>query len=140
MILRCSYEELAALRAGAHGVLGDEVGVPSSVIAPPETRARVEALIPQLVGDISVVTLSEARALEVGVSTILDFLRVEMETSVLAAHPADEQAVSAYFEFAHALLVAERLGDIVGEMAALIELVTGHPPTPETARSVDFPD
>ncbi len=140
MILRCSYEELAALRAGAHTVLGDEIGEYSSVIAPPESRATVEALLPRLIGDMSVVTLAEARTLEAAVVMILECLRVEMESAVLAAHPADEQAVSAYFEFAHALLVAERVGEVTSEMSALIELVTGSPPTPETARSFDFPD
>lgn len=140
MILRCTYEELAALRSGARAVLGDVVGEPSPVMAPPESRARVEALVPQLMGDVSIQTLEEARGVEGAVVTIVSCLRAEMEAAVLAAHPADEQAVSAYFEFAHALLVAERLAEITAEMAALIELVTGEPPTEITARSFDFPD
>lgn len=140
MILRCTYEELAALRSGARAVLGDVVGEPSPVMAPPESRARVEALVPQLMGDVSIQTLSEARGVETAVVTIVACLRAEMEAAVLAAHPADEQAVSAYFEFAHALLVAERLAEITAEMSAMIELVTGEPPTDVTARSFDFPD
>lgn len=140
MILRCTYEELAALRSGARAVLGDVVGEPSAVMAPPESRARVEALVPQLMGDVSIQTLEEARGVEGALATIVECLRAEMEAAVVAAHPADEQAVSAYFDFAHALLVADRLAEITSEMSALIELVTGEPPTDVTARSFDFPD
>ena len=63
-----------------------------------------------------------------------------MEAAVVAAHPADESAVSAYFEFAHALAVSRRLSEMEGEMMALIELVTGEPVTAESVRGFHFPD
>ena len=60
--------------------------------------------------------------------------------AVVTAHPADESAVDAYFEFAHVLSVARRLEEIADEMAALIELVTGEPVTAESVRGFQFPD
>lgn len=144
MILHCSYEELVALRSGARVLLGRDVGElsgpPSPVMAPPESRARVEALMPRLRGDLSLTTLADVRVVEAAVTTIVECLRAEMEVTVLATHPADEAAVSAYFEFAHALSVADRLADLTAEMSALIELVTGEPPSDASARTFDFPD
>ena len=58
MILTVNYEEIQALRAGARAVLGSGPGPAVAVAAPPEDRARVEAL-PPLVGDISARTLAE---------------------------------------------------------------------------------
>jgi hypothetical protein len=110
------------------------------VIAPPERRALVEALLTRLEGDLSVATLEEARATAVAVDAIVDQLLVEMETMVLATHAADEDAVAAYFDFAHALTVSQRLRELTSEMEDLLELVTGRPPTPETRRSFRFPD
>jgi hypothetical protein len=63
-----------------------------------------------------------------------------MEATVVATHAAGEEAVAAYFDFAHALTVAHRIEELSDEMSALIELVTGHPPDDETARSFRFPD
>ena len=141
MILRCTYEELTALRSGARGLLGEDMGVSAPpVLAPPESRARVEALVPHLSGDLSMNTLEQVRRVETAVGAIVEHLRAEMEAAVVAAHPADELAVSAYFEFAHAISVAQRLADITAEMSALVELVTGEPPTEETARTFEFPD
>ncbi len=139
VILRCSYEEMVALRSGARTMLGQEVGVPSPVLAPPESRARIESLMPRLIGDISLDTLEDVWGVEAAVAAIVECLRAEMETAVLAHHAADEMAVSAYFEFAHALSVANRLAEVAQGMSAVIELVTGAPPTPETARTFDFP-
>ena len=58
----------------------------------------------------------------------------------MATHAAGEEAVAAYFDFAHALTVAHRLEELADEMTALVELVTGRPPDAETARSFRFPD
>jgi len=141
VILRFNYEEVQALRAGARACLGDEPGRPSSpVLAPPESRARVEALLPRLDGDLSLSSLEELRAVQAGVTAIVERLRAEMESAVLATHPADESAVAAYFEFAHGLSVAGRLDEMAEEMEAMIELVTGAAPSYETARSFRFPD
>lgn len=142
MILRVNYEEMQALRAGARTFLArrHEGTASGGVIAPPERRARVEALVGRLDGDLSFGTLEELRQAEVAVAAIVAALRVEMEAAVLAAHPADESAVAAYFDFAHALTVARRLEEMGGEMEAMIELVTGERPSAESARTFRFPD
>ena len=74
------------------------------------------------------------------IDAIVECLRVEMESGVVATHAADEQAVAAYFDFAHALTVAHRLDEMASEMEAMIELVTGEPSTSATSRSFHFPD
>ena len=54
-------------------------------------------------------------------------------------HPAHEAAVSAYFDFAHALSVQARLYEVGLEMEALAELVTDGPVTEQFARDFVFP-
>ena len=141
MILRCNYEEMQALKAGARALLErTEDGTSSAVLAPPESRARVQALVPRLKGDLSLATLEELRAVQVGIDAIVEQLREEMESAVLATHAADESAVTAYFAFAHGLTVQSRVGEIAEEMRAIIELVTGEAPSPEAVRKFRFPD
>jgi hypothetical protein len=140
VILYVNYEELTALRSGARALLDREDAGESPVLAPTEERARVEAIMPLLDGDISVSTLDELRTVESAILAIVECLRVEMDTAVIATHAAHEGAVAAYFDYAHGLTVAHRLGEMASEMEALIELVTGAPPTPETSRSFLFPD
>jgi len=142
VILRVNYEEMQALRAGARMFLAHAGGVAhrGGVLAPTESRARVEALVHRLHGDISLATLEELRKVQTGVAAIVESLRVEMESAVLATHPADESAVAAYFDFAHGLCVASRLRDMAEEMEAMIELVTGEAPSVEAARAFRFPD
>lgn len=140
MILQFNYEELTALKAGASGLLreGDPGG--GVVLAPPERRARVEALVPMLDGDVSLESLAEVHDVQVAIETIVGWLRKEMESAVLATHAAEESAVAAYFDFAHAFTVSHRVSEMATEMSALIELMTGAPPTPDTARDIHFPD
>lgn len=140
MILHCNYEELRALRSGGRSLLEGGAEEASYVLAPPQDRARVEALLPLLDGDVSVTTLAELSAVTLAVDAILAYLRAEMEATVLATHAADEGAVAAYFDFAHVLTVLNRLHDLAAEMEALIELVTGAPPDSETALTFRFPD
>lgn len=140
MILHFNYEELTALRAGARTFLDQEESGEGRVLAPSEARVRVEALLSMLDGDISLSTLEEVRNVSAAVSAIVACLRVEMETGVVATHPASEHAVAAYFDFAHGFTVDHRLKEMAGEMSALIELVTGEAPTGDTARSFQFPD
>jgi len=122
-------------------VLGHERGVgEGAVLAPPESRAMVEALTPRLDGDLSMATLHELRQVRAAVVAIVSSLRVEMEAAVLATHPAEENAVAAYFDFAHGLTVAHRLQEMEAEMEAMIELVTGSTPSSDTARAFRFPD
>lgn len=100
----------------------------------------MQALLPRLEGDLSMGTLDEIQAVVLAVEAIVEHLRLEMETMVLSSHAADESAVAAYFDFAHALTVSHRLRDSYGEMEALVELMTGHPADAETRRSFRLPD
>jgi hypothetical protein len=140
VILHFSYEELRALRTGTDVFLDGESGATGVVLAPSESWARVEALQPLLHGDMSLSTLEELWGVQTAVTAIVECLRAEMEALVVAMHAADEGAVAAYFDFAHALIVSRRISELAGEMAALIELVTGSPPTSETAHDFQFPD
>jgi hypothetical protein len=140
VILYFNYEELTALRAGAQVLLDRDEPSYGSVLAPPESRARVEALLPRLEGDISLSTLEEVRGVLTAIEAIVECLRVEMESTVVATHAADEGAVAAYFDFAHGFTVQHRVGEMATEMEALIELVTGGRPTDGTARTFQFPD
>ncbi len=140
MIVHCNFEELTALKAGARQILEEYAPEQGVVVAPPEERERVGALVPRLTGDMSVNTLAEQRSLLQAVSAIVEALRIEMEVAVAATHPADEGAVAAYFDFAHAYSVEARLGELGEEMKALIELVTGGPVTGTLARDFVFPN
>lgn len=140
MILHFNYEELTALQAGARAFLDREEPGYGRVLAPSAERARVEALVPRLEGELSLSTLAELRGVESAIAAIVECLRVEMESVVVTTHAADEDAVAAYFDFAHAFTVGHRLSDMAAEMEALIELVTGAPATDAVARTFQFPD
>ena len=141
MILRVNYEEIQALRAGARMFLTQgEAVAHGAIMAPPESRARVEALDSRLQGDLSFGTLDELLDVQRGVVAIVESLRVEMESAVLATHAADESAVAAYFDFAHGFTVASRIEQMAAEMEAMIELVSGESPSLESARTFRFPD
>jgi hypothetical protein len=140
VILQFSYEELKALRDGAHALLDERVREPHAVAAPPEDHATIEALMPRLAGTLSIRTLHEQRSIQRAVDAVVQYLRAEMEVLVTTTHPASEGAVIAYFDFAHALSVQHRVWEIGAEMGALIEVMTGGPATPEVATSFVFPD
>jgi len=140
MILRCNFEELGALNKGAVALLGGSPGEGPPVAAPPEGWEEVQALLPRLTGDLTMETLADQRGVLRAVATIVARLKEEMDASVLATHPAEETAVSAYFLYAHALSVLNRVTELGQEMEALIEVMTGSPPTPEVATSIRFPD
>lgn len=139
MILHCNFEELGALKQGADAYLGEGRGEGSSVAAPPEGRAEVEALLPRLTGDLNIETLSEQRWVAFAMAKIVERLKDELDLCIITAHPADELAVASYFLYGHALAVLSRVTDMGQEMEALIEVVTGAPPTPEVARTFLFP-
>jgi hypothetical protein len=140
MLLRCNFEELGALRKGAAYLLGDEPRSASPVAAPPEGREEVQELLPRLSGDLTLETLAEQRRVLKAVMVIVARLKEDMDLSVLSAHPADESAVAAYFLYAHALGVLQRVSQIGQEMEALIEIMTGSPATQAAAATFHFPD
>ncbi|MSR22126.1 MAG: hypothetical protein EXR92_01065 [Gemmatimonadetes bacterium] len=140
MILMCNFEEVTALTHGAHAYLSERVESSSRVAAPCETRGAVESLLSQLSGDLSVHTLSDQRQLCLALEAVVELLREEMDTRVLATHAASEEAVAAYFDFAHAFAVMGRVKEMGEEMSALVELMTGAPPANSMTRSFVFPD
>ena len=139
MIVDCNFEELGALRQGAHALLGENRGGEAPVAAPPEGRQEVESLIVWLAGDLTIETLAEQRRVATAVAVIVRQLKEEMDLFIMTAHPADEAAVASYFLYAHALAVLKRLSDMGREMEALIEVVTGAPATETVARTFLFP-
>ena len=140
MIVQLNFEEMKALQSGGRGLLEKESDGSSPVLAPPESRALVQAFLPRLEGDLSMGTLDEVRSAVVAVDAIVEHLLVEMDAMVLASHAADEDAVAAYFDYAHALTVCHRLRELAAEMEALVELVTGRRADAEARRSFRFPD
>lgn len=140
MIFNVNFEELQALQFGAGAFLGETEDQGVAVAAPPEERALVEALVSLLEGDLSIDTLHEQQEIEVAVRAILAKLHAEMDVNILAMHPADENAVAAYFDYAHCRAVLGRLEDMGNHMRALIELVTGEAPGADVARTFAFPD
>lgn len=140
MILHCNYEELRALKEGARIVLEQGGGEGAPVAAPPAERTRVERLLPRLEGDLTIRTLADQRRVVAALSMIVDVLRVEMESALVATHPGEEAAVEAYFDFGHAYSVLDRAREMGEEMEALIEVVTGEEPAEDVARSFVFPD
>jgi len=139
VVLHCSYEEGRALARGAEVVLSHEGGT-GSLLAPPVETAAVENLARRLNGDLSVHTYHELEGVESALEAVTDALGAHMDSLILATHPAGEEAVVAYFDYAHALTVLGRARELKSEMAALIELMTGSPVTEESARVVSFPD
>ena len=140
MILHCTYEELSALSAGGERVLADS-GTPTSVVtAPPEVIADVEALLPQLAGDLSMTTLAEQQSVARAVTFIVAELKQRMDAMILDMHPADEYTVQAYFDYAHALSVQDRVIRVGKEMAAVFEVLHGRAPTSDDARTFTLPD
>lgn len=141
MILHCNFEELRALAAGAELVVAVEQHPhEGAVAAPPEAIPFLEELVPRLSEDLSITTLAEQHRVREAVNLICDTLRARLEDQVVQTHPADEDAVANYFDFAHTRAVLHRLDAMGGEMSGMIELMTGHPPTEESAESVNFPD
>lgn len=138
MILRCTFEELSALRGGAESALRASQG--GGVAAPPEALASVEALLPRLEGDLSLRSLAEQRAVQMAVMLVLRHLHERLDRLILEQYVGAEDAVNAYFDYANVLTVHARVVDLGAEMVAMVELMTGGPPTPESAREVSFPD
>ena len=140
MILHCTYEELSALCAGGERVLAEAGSGASVIVAPPEVMADVEALIPRLTGDLSVTTIAEQQSIARAVTFIVAELKQRMDGLVVETHPADEYAVGAYFDYAHALSVQDRVARLGAEMHAIADLLTGAPASREIMRDFTIPD
>lgn len=140
MILHCNYEELRALEEGARIVLERGGGEGAAVAAPPAEPTEVERLLSRLDGDLTIRTLADQRRVASALDMIVEVLRAEMESTVVATDPGGEAAIQAYFDFGHALSVRGRAREMGDEMEALIEVVTGEEPTEDAARSFVFPD
>jgi hypothetical protein len=140
MYLHCSFEELTALASTAERVLAAHGSGELSVAAPPRALADLEALAPRLAGEISIPTLHVQRSVQRALELALEETRARMDAMILEYHPAAEDAIAAYFDYAHILSVLERVTRMGAEMTMLIEVMTGRPVDDETARSFSFPD
>ena len=141
MILHCNFEELRALASGAELLLMEyQSSAPEYVVAPSEAATDVERLRTRLHESLSIATLAEQRSVRKAVGAICEELHERLEEKVLQFHPAHEEAVSLYFDYAHAFGVLSRLDEMGIEMAGIIELMTGGPVRDCSANSVTFPD
>ena len=138
MILHCAFEELTAIAAAIERVR--HASGSGGVAAPPAVMPDLDALAPRLTGDLEIETIEEQQS----VQRALEFLRVDTrdvtDAAILDQHPAAEDAVLAYFEYAHILTVLDRIRHIGDEMRALIDLMTGGAPTDDEAREFSFED
>lgn len=141
VILDFNFEEIRALSAGAELLLDSrETRSSGTVAAPPEAISHVALLKPRLNGALSIESLDEQRQVRRAVAAICQLLHDRMDEMVLQYHPAHEEAVAYYFDYAHAFGVLGRLDAMGVQMSAMIELITGSEPTDSTARMVSFPD
>jgi hypothetical protein len=129
MILFCTYEELRALATVGESMLAGGAAA---------GRARIERLLPRLTGDVSIDTLDDQRDVREAVANIVDDLRDRMDRQIVSRGPADEDAVSLYFDYGYSRTVLHRLDAMGSEMEALADLLTGG--HPEWAGSLTFPD
>jgi hypothetical protein len=124
VILHCDFEELQALDRGAELVLEARASrSPYLMLASDDAITRVEDLRPLLVGSISIADLPEVDAIQTAVQLISRTLLQMMQATVLEFHPAHEDAVGFYFDYAHVLGVEHRVNDMAAEMHALADLM-----------------
>ena len=141
MLVRCTFEELTALTAAAErALLAAASGGNVSVAAPPRELDDVEALLSRVDGDFNLDTLAQQRSAARALDLILDGLRERVDGTILDQFVGAEDAVIAYFDYAHVLTLRERVRRAGEQMEAVIELMTGAPPTVESARQTTFPD
>jgi hypothetical protein len=128
MILHCEFEELQALDRGAALVLDAHSGRSSFLVpASEELLSQVENLQPLLVGSIEVHDLAEIDGIQAAVHLIARTLLQTMQARILELHPAHEEAVGMYFDYAHVLGVENRVNHMAAEMHALAELISPGP-------------
>ncbi len=135
MILHCNFEELRAL-SSAIELMATEAGSGAAVAAPPEGVAKVEQLLPRLTGDVSIETIEDQRRVREAVGILVADLLRRLDDKVLEFHPAHEEAVALYFDYAHGRTVLYRLDRMGAQMEAIIDLISGD----HTAAGLSFPD
>lgn len=138
MILHCNFEELRALTAASELIVADADGHRGGMAASSEEVGMVERLLPRLVGDVSIETLDDQRRVQRAVSFICRELLHRLDEQIIATNPANEDAVSLYFDYGHSRTVLHRLDLMGAEMEAIIDLIYGGSAT--AAGSVTFPD
>jgi hypothetical protein len=138
VILYCNFEELAATTAGANRLLSAASAGDHPVIAPPQASADLEYLLPLLTGDVHVATLNNQRRIQRALAYLLADLSIRMDEAIVEHHPAAEDAVLAYFDYAHVLSMLDRIKRMGSEMNAIIELATGAPADDDVARTFTF--
>lgn len=125
MILTISYEELQALHSGAHNLLEERNAAVGTLPVPRETLVQVALLEEELGSYMSIETLEEQRRIRAAVQAVCDRSHAQMEEAVLERHPADEEAVSQYFNYAHCIGVLQRLDEIGAQLEAMRSLMRG---------------
>lgn len=138
MILYCNFEELSALSAAAERALDSAAVGNHPVAAPPQAIADLEALLPRLGAEVTITSMAEHASVRRAVRFLMEGLRARLDATVLEQHAAAEDAVLAYFDFAHTLTVMQRLDHVGAEMAALVEVITGHPAASDVAQRFTF--
>ena len=139
MILHCNYEELQALSRGTELLLTAPCTSGDPRAASSTRGDDLEALLPQLAGDLSIVTLAEQRRLRDAVAEVTDNLKACMDQKVIETYPAHEEALDLYFDYAHSRAVLQRVEALGEEMTAMVELMTGNAAS-EPALQIRFPD
>jgi hypothetical protein len=136
VILHCNFEELRAL-SSAIELMATEAGrYGAAVSAPPEGVAKVEQLLPRLTGDVSIESLDDQRRVREAVGILVADLHRRMDDKVLEFHPAHEEAVALYFDYAHGRTVLHRLDRMGAQMEAIIDLISGD----RSTAGLSFPD
>ncbi len=133
MILHFNFEELRALSAAIE-LMATDSGRFGAVAAPPEGVAKVEKLLPRLTGDFSIDSLEDQRRVREAVGILVTDLHRRLDDKVLEFHPAHEEAVALYFDYAHGRTVLNRLDRMGAQMEAIIDLIGDH------SAAVNFPD
>jgi hypothetical protein len=101
--------------------------------------ADLEQLLPRLTGDLEIVTLDEQRSVRRALRFLLADLSLRMDEAIVDQHPAAEDAVLAYFDYAHVRATLARIERMGAEMEAIIELATGRPADDTDSGTFSFP-
>lgn len=126
MILHCNFEELRALSSAIELMATEPAGFGAAVAAPPEGMAKVELLLPRLTGDMSIDSLDDQRRVREAVGILVGDLHRRLDDKILEYHPAHEEAVALYFDYAHGRTVLHRLDRMGAQMEAIIDLIGDH--------------